>query len=75
VDCRFETDQRCDGALDLLRGSTNVSQEFRAKAADHLAVDHAEALVYIAPSRVNLELTRERWPEIRFMPTRDHLAA
>jgi len=50
-------------------------QEFRAKAHDHLALDHSGALVYLAPSRVNLQLTRERWPDIRFHETREHLAA
>jgi peptide chain release factor 3 len=45
--------------------------EFRAKAYDHLAVDHSGALVYLAPSRVNLELTIERWPKIAFRATRE----
>jgi len=49
-------------------------EEFRAKAHDHLAVDHSGALVYLAPSRVNLELTIERWPKISFRATREHLA-
>jgi peptide chain release factor 3 len=48
--------------------------EFRTKAYEHLAIDHSGALVFLAPSRVNLELTRERWPEIDFRETRDHLA-
>jgi len=47
-------------------------EEFRAKAYDNLAVDHAGALVYLAPSRVNLQLTLERWPEIRFGETREY---
>ena len=38
--------------------------EFRTKAYDHLAIDHSGALVYLAPSRVNLDLTIERWPEL-----------
>jgi len=49
-------------------------EEFRAKAHDNLAVDHADALVYLAPTRVNLSLTLERWPEIKFNETREHLA-
>jgi peptide chain release factor 3 len=48
-------------------------EEFRSKAYDHLAVDHGGALVYLAPSRVNLQLTRERWPEIQFHETREYL--
>jgi peptide chain release factor 3 len=47
-------------------------QEFRAKAYDNLALDHAGALVYLAPSRVNLALTLERWPGIEFRETREH---
>jgi peptide chain release factor 3 len=49
--------------------------EFRTKAYDNLAVDHAGALVYLAPTRVNLSLTLERWPDITFRETREHLAA
>jgi peptide chain release factor 3 len=46
-------------------------QEFRAKAYDHLALDHSGALVYLAPSRVNLSLTLERWPQLEFRATRE----
>jgi peptide chain release factor 3 len=50
-------------------------EEFRTKAFDHLALDHSGALVYLAPSRVNLELTIERWPRIAFRATREAHAA
>jgi peptide chain release factor 3 len=49
--------------------------EFRQKAYDNLAVDHAGELVYLAPTRINLGLIEERWPEIEFMKTRENLAA
>jgi peptide chain release factor 3 len=49
--------------------------EFRDKAHDNLAVDHAGQLVYLAPTRVNLGLIEERWPEIEFLKTRENLAA
>jgi peptide chain release factor 3 len=49
--------------------------EFRVKVHDHLAIDHTGALVYLAPSRVNLELTIERWPALRFSPTREYQAS
>jgi peptide chain release factor 3 len=49
--------------------------EFREKAASHLAVDAAGELVYLAPSRVNLQLTQERWPGITFAATREHASA
>jgi peptide chain release factor 3 len=48
--------------------------EFRAKAYDNLAVDHSGALVYLAPSRVNLNLTIERWPDVTFRETREQAA-
>jgi peptide chain release factor 3 len=49
-------------------------EEFSARAHEHLAIDHTGALVYLAPSRVNLQLTLERWPGIRFRETREHAA-
>ena len=74
VDCRFENINVATARWVYAEDPRRL-EEFRNKAAEHLAVDHAGALVYVAPSRVNLQLTQERWPEIRFMPTRDHLAA
>ena len=50
-------------------------REFREKAYDNLAIDHAGELVYLAPTRVNLGLTEERWPEMKFLKTRENLAA
>ena len=47
-------------------------EEFRARAHDNLALDHSGLLVYLAPSRINLQLTLERWPDIRFHETREH---
>ncbi len=49
--------------------------EFRDKAYEHLALDHAGQLVYLAPSRVNLELTEERWRDLEFLRTRENLAS
>jgi len=47
-------------------------REFKSKASENLALDHGDALVYLAPTRVNLQLTEERWPDIRFRSTREH---
>ena len=47
-------------------------EEFRRKAGDNLAMDGGDYLTYLAPTRVNLELTRERWPAIEFKATREH---
>jgi peptide chain release factor 3 len=43
-----------------------------AKVHDNIAYDAADQLVYIAPTRVNLQLTEERWPNLRFVATREH---
>jgi peptide chain release factor 3 len=46
--------------------------EFRRKHAENLALDSGGHLAYLAPSRINLQLTQERWPEIRFLSAREH---
>ena len=46
--------------------------EFRKKAADNLSEDGGGYLTYLAPTRVNLSLMQERWPDIRFRETREH---
>lgn len=47
-------------------------EEFKKKAFDNLALDIADNLTYIAPSKVNLALTQERFPEVQFFATREH---
>jgi peptide chain release factor 3 len=49
--------------------------EFRERNAMHLALDAADRLVYLAPTRVNLQLAQERWPDVTFSDTREHAAA
>lgn len=46
--------------------------EFRKKASDNIALDGGQHLTYLAPSMVNLNLTMERWPDIKFHATREH---
>jgi len=46
--------------------------DFRNKNQDNLAIDGGGHLTYLAPSRVNLALTEERWPEVTFAKTREH---
>jgi peptide chain release factor 3 len=53
-------------------GDERELQRFRARMEDGVAIDHSGALVYLAPSKVKLALTEERWPEIRFAATREH---
>ena len=45
--------------------------EFRRKTEAHLAMDGSGHLTYLAPTRVNLSLIEERWPDIRFRATRE----
>jgi peptide chain release factor 3 len=47
-------------------------EEFRKKAAEHLSVDGGGHLAYLAPTRVNLSLMEERWPDLEFRATREH---
>jgi peptide chain release factor 3 len=53
----------CDDEKELKR--------FREKAYENLALDGDGQLVYLAPTRVNLNLTMERWPDMRFLATRE----
>jgi peptide chain release factor 3 len=46
--------------------------DFRKKGYDNLAEDGAGLMTYLAPTRVNLNLTQERWPDIQFRATREH---
>src|SRR3546814_16287002 len=46
-------------------------EEFREKNAMNLAIDGAGELVYLAPTRVNLQLAQERAPGVEFMATRE----
>ena len=54
----------CDDARKL--------EEFRKKAAEHLSIDGGGHLTYLAPTRVNLALMEERWPDLEFRATREH---
>lgn len=47
-------------------------EELKRKGHDNLAIDGGGLLTYLAPTRVNLSLTEERWPDARFRATREH---
>ena len=49
-----------------------ILAEFESRAVDHLARDSGGYLAYLAPTRANLMLTEERWPDVRFHATREH---
>lgn len=46
--------------------------DFKKKAYEHLADDGGGYLTYLAPSRANLQLMQERWPDVEFLETREH---
>jgi peptide chain release factor 3 len=46
-------------------------EQFQHKAYENLALDGDDQLVYLAPTRVNLELAMERWPQVQFLATRE----
>ena len=56
-------------------GDGKKLDEFREKNAMNLAIDGAGRLVYLAPTRVNLQLAQERSPAVEFMATREHAHA
>ena len=47
-------------------------EEFKRKCSDNLSIDGGGHLTYLAPTRVNLSLTEERYPDIEFRSTREH---
>ncbi len=71
VDCQFEA-IKVATARWVESEDSKILADFEKKAHDNLALDHGNSLVYIAPTRVNLTLTEERWPDIAFRKTREH---
>jgi peptide chain release factor 3 len=53
-------------------GDERKLTEFKKKAHDQLSLDGGGHLTYLAPSRVNLQIMQERYPDIIFSPTREH---
>lgn len=47
-------------------------EEFKRKCADNLAIDGGGHLTYLAPTRVNLTLSEDRYPDVQFRSTREH---
>jgi peptide chain release factor 3 len=71
VECQFENVNVATARWVHCEDDKMLS-DFEKKAHDNLALDHSNSLVYIAPTRVNLNLTEERWPDIGFRKTREH---
>ena len=71
VNCLYEPAQVA-AARWVTSDDPGALETFKSKCADNLAWDGAGHLTYLAPSTVNLELTRERHPQICFVATREH---
>ncbi len=70
VECQFESVSvatarwiRCE--------DEKILERFRTKSYENLSLDQAGELVYIAPTRVNLDLAIERHPDVEFLATRE----
>ena len=49
-----------------------IFAEFKRKNEEQLAIDGGGYLTYLAPTRANLMLAEERWPDVKFSKTREH---
>ncbi len=74
VECSFEP-VNVTTARWVTAEEPKALERFRARAQENLALDNGGCLAYLAPTRVNLELAMERFPEIRFHATREHSTA
>jgi len=70
VDCVYENVSVVTARWIYCKNSKKL-EEFKNKAFDNLALDGSDNLTYLAPTRVNLNLMMERWPEIEFKTTRE----
>lgn len=71
VECRFESVEVATARW-LECDDPKVLADFERKAHENLALDGGDDLAYLAPTRVNLQLTQERWAKIDFHATREH---
>ncbi|MEM7209460.1 MAG: peptide chain release factor 3 [Pseudomonadota bacterium] len=70
VDCQFEA-VNVQTARWVRCSDDKKLREFSDKYATNLSVDHAGALVYLAPTRVNLQMAEERASDVEFLATRE----
>ncbi|OGV33654.1 MAG: peptide chain release factor 3 [Legionellales bacterium RIFCSPHIGHO2_12_FULL_35_11] len=70
VDCGYDV-INIAAARWVYCNDSKILADFKVKAYDNLALDGSGALIYLAPTRVNLSMTEERNPKIRFLSTRE----
>ncbi|MET1253506.1 peptide chain release factor 3 [Aliikangiella maris] len=71
VNCIFEP-VSIHTARWIMCDDEKMLEQFKSKADDNLSLDGGDNLTYLAPTRVNLNLMQERWPDIQFCETREH---
>ncbi|MDM8564100.1 peptide chain release factor 3 [Candidatus Halobeggiatoa sp. HSG11] len=71
VECSFEAVQVATARWVSCEDEKKF-EDFKRRANSNLALDGANNLTYIAPTKVNLSLMEERWPEVKFFATREH---
>jgi peptide chain release factor 3 len=71
ADCVYE-DANIYTARWISSADAKQLEEFERKHAEQLAVDGGGYLTYLAPSRANLAVVEDRWPDITFSKTREH---
>ncbi|MFK7853002.1 MAG: peptide chain release factor 3 [Granulosicoccus sp.] len=72
VECQFET-VGVQQARWIRCADEKMLGDFKRKLDMNLSFDHADELVYLAPTRVNLQMSQERWPEVEFLATREQV--
>ncbi|MBA59176.1 MAG: peptide chain release factor 3 [Gammaproteobacteria bacterium] len=70
VDCSYEP-VTISGARWVNCDDEKALIDFKRKSEVNLAMDGGGYLTYLAPTRANMSLTEERWPQIQFRSTRE----
>ncbi len=70
VDCVFEPLQLA--AARWVGGPAADVERLKARMGEYLALDADDNLTYLAPTRVNLALAVERFPDLEFRAAREH---
>ena len=68
VDCIYDT-FNVSTVRWITCADPKILSDFQKKHGDQLALDNGDNLTYLAPTMVNLNLTQERWPQLKFTAT------
>lgn len=71
VNCGYES-VNVATARWIICDDKKMLEDFKRQQSRNLALDGADHLTYLAPSRVNLSIVMEEWPDIVFSETREH---